>query len=124
MTPEGLIKYGIAAILLRCHSSFGVDCYFWYNASTGIFDPRTRRFRRNNSRHSIKGVSDILGLLEDGTFIAVEVKAPKGRATVEQKKFLEKINSMGGIGLLVFGVDDFKQKFKSALEIHKNKKDS
>jgi hypothetical protein len=43
------------------------------------------------------GSSDILGCLPGGEFLAVEVKAPEGRLSSEQREFLEKIRGLGGV---------------------------
>lgn len=46
------------------------------------------------------GCSDVLGQLRDGRFLAVEVKAHKGRLRPEQAVFLERINGAGGVGFM------------------------
>lgn len=46
------------------------------------------------------GCSDVLGQLRDGRFLAVEVKAPKGKLRPEQAVFLERINGAGGLGFV------------------------
>lgn len=114
-TPEGKVKHGIASVLSKSRMLFGVDCFFWYNSSTGIFDPSTKRFRRNNSPHSILGVADILGLLSNGQFIAIEVKSAKGRLSIHQKAFLAKVEQMNGIAIVAYSVDDFVSKFKKII---------
>ncbi len=65
-----------------------------------------------------KGVSDILGIKkvkvsdlvaagieEVGISLAIEVKAGKGRLTPEQDKFLKRVNSEGGIGIVCYSVE-------------------
>jgi len=120
MTPEGLIKKTIAGILDKSKLIFGVQIFFWYNPSTGIFDPKTRRFRKNTSKHSIKGVSDILGITEKGTFIAIEVKAGKNKTTEDQDKFLAKIKSLNGISIVIYSPNEFVDKMKEQLKITRN----
>lgn len=46
------------------------------------------------------GCSDVIGQLRDGRFLAVEVKAPKGKLRPEQTVFLERINAAGGLGFM------------------------
>jgi hypothetical protein len=53
-----------------------------------------------------KGGSDIVGLTPSGTFLAVEVKTPKGRATKEQLDFICAINQQGGIAGIARSVED------------------
>ena len=46
------------------------------------------------------GCSDVLGQLKDGRLLAVECKAPKGRATDEQEQFLSLVRRFGGVAFL------------------------
>ena len=48
--------------------------YYWKNQSVGIYDPTKRKFRKSNNRHHVLGVADILGVKNDGQFVAIEVK--------------------------------------------------
>ncbi|MDR0474188.1 MAG: VRR-NUC domain-containing protein [Treponema sp.] len=50
------------------------------------------------------GSSDILGVLPDGRFLAVECKAPKGgRLSPEQKRFLADVRELRALALCVRG---------------------
>ncbi|GHT89395.1 hypothetical protein FACS1894137_18550 [Spirochaetia bacterium] len=49
----------------------------------------------------LKGSSDILGILPGGRFLAIEVKAPGGRLSPEQKQFLAEIRELGGLAVMV-----------------------
>ena len=52
-------------------------------------------------------MSDILGILPDGRFLAVECKREKGGVvSPEQKEFLLNINANGGVGIVVHSVDE------------------
>ena len=51
-------------------------------------------------RFGWRGCSDILGQLRDGRFLAVEVKAPKGRLRPEQAVFLERVRAAGGLAFV------------------------
>lgn len=46
------------------------------------------------------GCSDVLGMLRDGRFLAVECKSPTGTLRPEQTLFLARINGAGGVGFL------------------------
>jgi VRR-NUC domain len=46
------------------------------------------------------GCSDVLGMLRDGRFLAVECKSPTGKLRPEQAVFLERINGAGGVGFI------------------------
>ena len=58
------------------------------------------------------GVSDIIGILWDGRFLAIEVKTPKRRTNVSpaQQKFLEVVNKAGGVGFVACDVNEVKDK--------------
>jgi hypothetical protein len=100
MTPEGRVKIQIAKILQFSELIFKRKIVFWYNASTGIYDARKKIYRKNNSPYAMTGVSDILGVIEGGIFLAIEVKAKRGRTTPAQREYLAKINEMGGIAMI------------------------
>ena len=60
--------------------------------NTGIYDPRTKRFRKSHTR---KGIPDIICVL-DGTFIGVEIKYGKDRLSQHQKDMKKEIEAAGG----------------------------
>ena len=51
------------------------------------------------------GVSDILGIYK-GRFLAIEVKKPGGKLSEHQVKFLDIVNSEGGIGFMATCIED------------------
>lgn len=108
-TPENLVKN---AIFLYLQTIKAVVPLFWQNASVGIYDPGKGCFRRPVSKFQISGVSDILGILADGRFIAIEVKSKKGRLSIDQNIFLEEIKRNGGVAFMARSVDDVIDNFK------------
>ena len=54
--------------------------------TTGVFDPRRKVFRKLGG-FSMKGVADILGILPNGQFLAIEVKTASGKQSPFQKNF-------------------------------------
>lgn len=87
--------------------------------NTGIYDPKTGRWRRPNSKHIIKGVSDILGTLPDGRFLAIEVKAPgkKYTLTMHQESFLKQVVKNNGVGFVADSLEDVQENLSSYLPI-------
>lgn len=83
-----------------------VGIFAWKNQSTGLYDPTRKVFRKSNSKHQIKGVSDILGIF-NGRMLAIEVKTPKtkNRTTAEQKAFIDMVNSNGGIAFVADSIE-------------------
>lgn len=57
------------------------------------------------------GVADKIGILNDGTFLAVEIKAEGKRknVTANQKLFLDTINERGGIAVVVSCQEDLDE---------------
>jgi hypothetical protein len=57
-------------------------------------------------QYAFPGCSDILGMLKDGRFLAVEVKRPGGMPTPAQVQFLAVVEQNGGLGLVARGIED------------------
>lgn len=85
--------------------------FCWRNNNIGVFDPSKKIFRTFTG---MKGVSDILGILDDGRFLAVEIKGPKGRMTPEQDSFQENIAKRGGVACCVHSLDELIADFHEA----------
>lgn len=104
-TPEKQIENSILEYL---HLK---GLYCWKNQSVGIYDPTKKAFRRK-SKYDKNGVSDILGILPNGTLLAIEVKldnTPTTKKTYpskEQKEFIENINNNKGIAFVARSVRD------------------
>ena len=57
-------------------------------------------------RLAAPGVSDLLGWTEGGRFVAIEVKASRGRLTDEQAAFIELVRRSGGLAGVARSVAD------------------
>lgn len=99
LTHEAIIGH------LRLRQRPGV--IFWHSANGGYRDKRTAAtLKRMGVR---PGVSDIVGLVPvDGAhrFFAIEVKSSTGRATREQREFIEGVADIGGLAAVVSSVDE------------------
>lgn len=73
----------------------------WRN-NTGAFAAAHNGVRRF-VRFGMVGASDIIGVLPDGRFLAVEVKRPGRKPGPKQVGFIKSINGQGGVA---FWVDD------------------
>ena len=51
------------------------------------------------------GIADILGIYK-GKFLAIEAKAPHGKLSPHQERFLSIIREQGGIAILAYSVED------------------
>lgn len=98
MTPEGAVLSSILEYLaLR-------GIYAWRNNTGAVQIPGPNRTRF--VRYGLKGSSDILGILDDGRFLAIEVKGPKGKASQEQSQFLAEIAKRGGVAFVARSIED------------------
>ena len=62
----------------------------------------------------LRGVADILGVLDKGRFLAVEVKSPKGKTSPEQDAFLDAVTALGGVACVVHSVDELEADLREA----------
>lgn len=90
--------------------------FFWKNESVGIYDQASGSYRKSNNPYAINGTSDILGIWENGRFIAIEVKRPgnENGASDEQKAFIAQINRRGGLAFVATSVEKVEQEFRAA----------
>ena len=57
-------------------------------------------------RFGMKGSPDIIGILPGGKFLGIEVKMDSGKLSLDQERFIDDINSMGGVGFVARNVKD------------------
>ena len=84
---------------------------FWKNQSVGIFDKAKGIYRKPNNRYHIKGVSDIIGVYK-GIPLFIEVKSSRGTVSVEQARFLDWINALGGCAFVARRLEDVVLKLR------------
>ena len=83
--------------------------YCWINKTQGTWDNNLKIFRKNTTK---KGIADILGILPNGKFLAIEVKKKGNYPSPEQKEFIANINGRNGVALVAYSVDDVIDSFK------------
>ena len=68
----------------------------------------TGAVKRGNrlQRYGRKGSSDIIGILPGGKFLAIECKTGSGRLTRDQRAFLDDVNAMGAVGVVVRSLEE------------------
>lgn len=79
---------------------------FCWRQNQGAIPTKDGRFRRFVGQ---KGLADIIGILHDGRFLAVEVKRPKKHPSLEQEQFLAEINARGGLALVVHSASELEE---------------
>jgi hypothetical protein len=99
MTPEGNVLADIKQ----------------YLAARGIFFFRFNTGRRGGVSFGIKGAPDIVGILPGGRFLAIEVKGPGGKASIDQLQVLGDIAKNGGVAFVAFSIDDVARHLESAI---------
>ena len=63
-----------------------------------------------------KGIADILGIYK-GQFLAIEVKRPGYKPTVDQQAFLDRVNEAGGIGFVAWFPEDVVKRLGLEVEL-------
>lgn len=101
--PESVVVGSCLSLL----SIIGI--YAWRNNTGALQDKHGRMVR-----YGLRGSSDIIGILPDGRFLAIECKREGGRIRPEQKEFIAKINKNGGVGAIVHNTDELMAVLKSA----------
>lgn len=107
--PEKVIQRRILTFLKE------IGIYAWHNKTTGIFDPKKKIFRRPVTSFEQKGIADILGILPDGRFLAIEVKSKTGRLSPDQREFIRQIQANNGIAFISRSVTQTFDQLKSFL---------
>ena len=98
-----------------------------YLSARGVFHWRTNNIPAYSvkrkcylSFHGIKGVADIIGILPPfrpsqfteirrGVMVAIETKRIGNKQSEDQIKFQERVELLGGVYVLAFGVDDVRR---------------
>lgn len=80
----------------------GIFC--WRNNSGVVFSEY--KGRKRMIRYGLPGSSDILGIMKDGRFLAIEVKRAKGKESKLQKEFLGNIINNGGVAIVARSIED------------------
>jgi hypothetical protein len=98
-------------VLSQCLKYLEVlQIYHWRN-NTGAL-----KIGRRFIRFGFPGSSDILGILPDGRFLAIECKREKGgRLSEAQKDFISRINANGGVAMCVHSLDELQENMRKIL---------
>lgn len=94
------------AVLRGCLEYLRMNNIFAWRNNTGA-----AKIGNRFMHFGLKGSSDILGILPNGQFLAVECKREKGgRLSDEQKKFLDRISRNNGFAVCVNSVYNLERK--------------
>lgn len=71
-------------------------------------DTHRKKPRMGSVKHRV-GVPDIVGYLDTGTFLGIEVKLPKGKLSSEQETFITRANKANCVCFVARSVEDVKK---------------
>ena len=102
-----------SVVLSQCLTYLKCKGLFAWRQNTGSFKTEGGRYFKSG----LPGTSDILGLLPDGRFLAVECKREKGgKVSREQLRFLESIAWNNGIAIVCHSVEELQEKIEKELK--------
>lgn len=104
-TPEGLI---VNACLEYLHLR---GIFSWRNNS-GAATIKGSRGSDRFIRFGKVGSSDIIGVMPDGRFLAIECKTARGKLSTPQEDFLSSVLKRGGVAFVARSVEDVKEKIE------------
>lgn len=79
--------------------------FFYRNNSGAFVFPETATHERRFFKAGVVGAPDIV-YVEKGQYVGIEVKAPKGKQSDNQKEFQRQLEAAGGRYILAYSVDD------------------
>ena len=98
-------------VLKNCLDYLTVKNIFHYRNNTGAV-----KIGKRFVRFGYAGSSDIIGILPDGRFLAVECKREKcGVVSEVQKDFIKKIQENNGVACVVHSVEELAEVLKKEL---------
>jgi hypothetical protein len=93
---------GLVKACLQYMQFQGIYCW---RQNTGAME-RRHKGKRRFIRFGAPGISDIIGCMPNGKFIAVECKVGRNTLTPSQLAFLQQIREADGIAIVAYSVDD------------------
>lgn len=87
-------------------------CTVWIQnqgAVGGTYANGKRRFVKFT--HGVEGISDIVGVMPSGRFIAVETKMKGNKPTELQAAFIQRVKASGGLALVIYSLDQLMQEW-------------
>jgi len=103
LTPEARIKNACLRYLERR------GLFAWNNPSGCVRAAPDRWIHFGK-----KGSADIIGILPDGKFLAIETKSKNVRLTPEQKEFLNKVRGLGGVAIAARSFQELDEALREA----------
>lgn len=105
-TPEGKIQNAICKWLRSQH------IFFFRVNNAPVFDARLGGYR-GMGEFAMKGIPDIITIPPDGIFTGIEVKAPRGVQSADQKLFERRCLQNNGRYILARSLEDVIHTFET-----------
>lgn len=100
------------AIQKECLSWLASVGIFAFRINSGAVSATHNGKRRYMKFNSARGCSDVLAVLPDGRFAAIEIKRPGNLPTDDQRDFLASVQRAGGVALFCTSVPDLQEKLR------------
>lgn len=79
---------------------------FAWRANSGAVTAEYKGKKRFVRFSGAKGLSDIIGILPSGRFLAIEAKVGRNKPTEAQEEFLARVRASGGVAAVVYTPED------------------
>lgn len=104
--PAKLPPVPESQVLRDCLAYLQLMGVFAWRQNTGVAMLKGRGGNLQPVKFGFSGVSDIIGMLPDGRFLAVECKRVGGVVSDAQRAFLDEVERRGGLAVVVHCVDE------------------
>jgi hypothetical protein len=103
-TPNAMLEKDVLRLCMDYLRANRVFCWRANQIPAPLAGGGFRRFS------GMRGVSDIIGILPGGRFLAVEIKRSSGgKLSEDQEEFLDTVNEIGGVGLVVRSIEELQK---------------
>ena len=90
-----------------------VGIYAWRQNTTGVYNKKRDAYYF----HGMAGVSDIIGILPNGRFLAIEVKREGKKPTDAQQEFMDNITKHGGLAFVAHDIETVEKRLNEVQAI-------
>lgn len=102
-----------SVVLNSCLGLLNLMGIFAWRNNTGAYKAKSNRtLKERVVYYGKKGSADIIGILPDGRFLAVECKRESGKASPDQLLFLSNIKANKGVACIVHSCDELMEVLK------------
>ena len=98
-------------IVKVCLQWLRINGFFAWRQNTGAMQA-TYKGKRRFVRFGEPGMSDIVGITQEGRAFFIECKMPGRKLTTAQAEFLNSVKAFGAIGIVVHSLDELMEKLQ------------